>query len=294
MTISDRYSAVDETNLQQAAAWDGEEGDEWTVHADRYDAACRRYDPHLINGAQLAAADRVLDVGCGTGLSSRDAAQVVVDGSVTGIDLSARMIAEARRRSTTMGLTNTRFIVGDAQTYPFRSAAFDAIISRFGAMFFGDPVAAFINLGHSLSHGGRLALLSWQALANNEWVLALRDTLAAGRALPEPPAGAPGPFGLAEPTDIHRILTTAGFDDIRLTEVREPMYLGADSDDAFSFVSGLGLTRGLLAGLDDHTRHAALEALRNRLDAHTTSDGVLLGATAWLLTARRTRSNRGN
>jgi SAM-dependent methyltransferase len=287
MTISAAYSAVDDTNLEQAAAWDGEEGDEWTVHADRYDAACRPYDPHLIAGAQIAAADRVLDVGCGTGISTRDAADIAVAGSATGIDLSARMLAEARRRSTATGLTNTRFVVGDAQVYPFDHTAFDVVISRFGAMFFGDPVTAFSNLARVLRTGGRLALLAWQELANNDWVIALRDTLAAGRSLPEPTTGTPGPFGLADPNNVHRVLTAAGFDDIELTEVRQPMYLGADGDDAFSFVSGLGLTRGLLGGLDDHTRHAALEALRNRLNTDATSDGVLLGAAGWLITARR-------
>ncbi len=98
MTTAARYSAVDETNLDQAAAWDGEEGDDWTVHADRYDAACRRYDPHLIDGADLTTTDRVLDVGCGTGISARDAARVAAAGNVTGRPLSARMIANAPTR----------------------------------------------------------------------------------------------------------------------------------------------------------------------------------------------------
>jgi SAM-dependent methyltransferase len=273
--------------LEQAAAWDGEEGDEWTVHADRYDAACRRYDPHLIDGAHLTAADLVLDVGCGTGISARDAAQVAVAGSVTGIDLSARMTAEARRRGSTTGLTNTRFVVGDAQVYPFDDAAFDVVVSRFGSMFFGDPVAAFTNLARASRKGGRLALLSWQELANNDWVLALRDTLAAGRSRREPPPRTPGPFGLADPNDVHRVLLAAGLDHVELAEVREPMYLGANGDDAMSFVVNLGLTRGLLAGLDNHTRRAALEALRTRLSTHETPDGVLLGAAGWLITAHR-------
>jgi SAM-dependent methyltransferase len=287
MTISATYSAVDDTNLEQAAAWDGEEGDEWTVHADRYDAASRRYDPYLIDGAHLSAADRVLDVGSGTGISTRDAARVAVAGTVTGIDLSARMTAEARRRSSTAGLTNTTFVMGDAQVYPFDRATFDVVVSRFGTMFFGDPGAAFINLARASRKGGRLALLSWQGLANNDWVLAIRDTLAAGRSLPEPPSGTPGPFGLADPNDVHRVLLAAGFNDVVLAEVREPMYLGANSDEAFSFAAGLGLTRGLLGGLDNHTRQTALDALRNRLSTHATPDGVLLGAAGWLITAHR-------
>lgn len=287
MTASASYSAVDETNLDQAAAWDGEEGDEWTVHADRYDAASRRYDPHLLEGADLTRTDRVLDVGCGTGISARDAAQLVVEGGVTGIDLSARMIAEARRRSAAAGLANTAFVVGDAQVYPFDSDAFDVVISRFGALFFGQPVAAFANLARALRRRGRVALLAWQGLARNDWVLALRESLAAGRSLPEPPAGAPGPFGLADPDDVHRVLADAGFVDIELSDVREPMFLGSDTDDAFSFVAGLGLTRGLTAGLDPETRDAALDTLRRRLARQETADGVLLNGAAWLITACR-------
>jgi SAM-dependent methyltransferase len=287
MTTAIPYSAVADTNLGQAAAWDGEEGDEWTEHADRYDAASRSYDPHLIAGARLSGTDRVLDVGCGTGISARDAARVAVAGTVTGVDLSARMIAEARRRSTAEGLANARFTVGDAQVYPFGHAAFDVVISRFGAMFFGDPVAAFTNLARALRDDGRLALLSWQGLASNDWVLVLRETLAAGRSLPEPSPGMPGPFGLADPDGIRRVLTAAGFDDVGIAEIREPMYLGADGDDAFSFVTGLGLTRGLLGGLDNPTRQAALEALRDLLNRHATPDGVLLGAAGWLVTAHR-------
>jgi SAM-dependent methyltransferase len=288
MTISaHQQSSVDVTKVEQASAWDGEEGDEWTVHADRYDAACRRYDPHLIDSAHLAAADHVLDVGCGTGLSSRDAALVAIAGHVTGVDLSARMVDEARRRSEAAGILNTTFVQGDAQVHPFKPAAFDVVISRFGAMFFGDPAAAFANIARAVRPGGRLTLLSWQELADNEWVLALRETLAAGRSLPEPPAGVPGPFGLAHPRDVRHVLGTAGFEEVDLTSVREPMYLGTDSDDAFGFVSGLGLTRGLLAGLDDSAKQTALEKLRNRLAAHATPDGVLLGAAGWLITARR-------
>ena len=287
MTTAIPYGAVADTNLGQAAAWDGEEGDEWTENADRYDAASRSYDPHLIAGACLTGTDRILDVGCGTGISTRDAARAAVAGTVTGVDLSARMIAEARRRSTAEGLANARFTVGDAQVYPFGHAAFDVVISRFGAMFFGDPVAGFTNLARALRGGGRLALLSWQELARNDWVLALRETLAAGRSLPEPPPGTPGPFGLADPDGIRRVLTAAGFTDVELAEIREPMYLGADGDDAFSFVTGLGLARVLLGGLDNTTRQGALEALHDLLSAHATANGVLLDAAGWLVTAHR-------
>jgi len=273
-------------NVEQARAWQGEE-DHWAEHDERYNAAVRRYGLHLYHAAQIAAGDCVLDVGCGCGETTRDAARAAVSGSALGVDLSARMLARARERSRAEGLTNVRFEQADAQVYPFADQAFDVAISRFGATFFADPVAAFRNVGRALRPGGRLALLAWQELGKNEWLLALRGALAAGRTLPEPPAGAPGPFGLADADAARRILAEAGFAAVAFAEVREPVYLGASGDDAFGFVRTMGVTRGLLNELDDTARARALEALRTMLRAHESGEGVLLDSRAWLITARR-------
>jgi len=278
---------VDSLNTEQFRAWNGDDGNDWLVHADRYDVASGRYDPRLLAGAAITPADRVLDIGCGAGVSTRAAARVAVDGHATGIDLSGRLLGEARRRSEVAGLTNTTFIQGDAQVHAFAPEAFDVVISRFGVMFFGDPVAAFTNIGRAVRPGGRLALLAWQGLARNTWMRTVLETLAAGRALPGPPTGAPGPLGLADPDDVRRILAAAGFADVDLADEREPVNFGADADDAYAFVSALGVTRGLLRGLDERSRTAALDALRNQLVESATPDGVLLGAAAWLITARR-------
>jgi SAM-dependent methyltransferase len=273
-------------NVEQARAWQGEE-DHWAEHDERYNASARRHGLRLYRAADISAGERVLDVGCGCGETTRAAARAAVSGSALGVDLSARMLARARERSRAEGLTNVRFEQADAQVYPFADQAFDIAISRFGAMFFADPVAAFRNVGRALQPGGRLALLAWQEFGKNEWLLALRGALAAGRTLPEPPAGAPGPFGLADADAARRILAEAGFVTIDLAEVREPIYLGADGDDAFGFVSTMGFTRGLLNGLDDATAARALEALRATLAAHESGEGVLLDSRAWLITASR-------
>jgi SAM-dependent methyltransferase len=252
-------------NVDQAAAWDGEEGDHWTDHADRYDAAARRYDPLLLDAARISIDDHVLDIGCGCGVATRGAARLAASGTVLGVDLSRRMIHEARQRSV---------------------QAFDVAISRFGVMFFADPVAAFRNIARALRPGGRLALLSWQELAKNQWLLVLREALAVGRTLPEPPVGAPGPFGLADAQAVRRILAMARFDDVELQQLNEPVYLGANAEDAFSFLRGTGMTRGMLEELDEPTRARALDQLRTTLAAHETANGVLLDSCAWLITAR--------
>lgn len=278
---------VDARNAEMASAWNGEEGRDWAAQADRYDAASAAFDRSLLDGARITATDRVLDVGCGAGVSTRAAARAAPDGHATGIDLSAPLLAEARRRSAAAGLTNTTFVQGDAQVHPFEPGAYDVVVSRLGAMFFGDPVAAFTNLTRALRPGGGLALLAWQELARNEWLQVLRRTLAAGRPLPEPPAAAPGPFGLSDPGHVRRILAAAGFEAVDIAGVLGTVRLGADAEDAFDFVSRLGVARGLLGGLDEDARQAALAELRDELAAHATPEGVLLSASAWLVTARR-------
>ena len=174
-------------------------------------------------------------------------------GSVLGVDLSSRMLDDARRRSAEEGLTNVDFLQADAQVHPFEESTYDLAISEFGAMFFADPVEAFANIGRGLRHDGRIVLLAWQRFEDNEWLTAIFDACAAGRDLPTPQAGTPGPFGLADPDAITVIVRDAGFTDDELTSVTEPMWVGADAEEAWTFVSAMGLVRGLTDGLDHET-----------------------------------------
>ena len=166
---------IDVVNVDQAAAWDGHEGDVWTEQADRYDRASRRVWKRFVDAELVGRSDRVLDVGCGTGGPTRDIARVATDGLVTGIDLSTRMLELARRRSADEGLDNVTFVRGDAQVYPFEPHVLDVVMSSFGMMFFNDPVAAFTNVGGGLHPGGTLAVLAWRALKENDWLMSLRD-----------------------------------------------------------------------------------------------------------------------
>lgn len=240
-----------------------------------------------MDAAALSAEHHVLDVGCGNGQTTRDAARAAAAGSALGIDLSTAMVERARERARAEGLANVRFEPGDAQIFPFDEQAFDRAISRAGAMFFGDPVAAFSNIARALRPDGRLVLFVWQELAANEWVRCFAQALAAGRSLPQPPPGAPGPFSLADPDRVRTILGQASFTDVSLEAVGEPMYFGADAEDSFGFVSQMGFARGLLQDLDDAGREQALASLRATIAAHDTGEGVLFDSAAWLVTARR-------
>lgn len=274
-------------NVDQAAAWDGQEGEHWAEHAERYENATRRTWKRFLAAGLILERDDVLDIGCGTGKSTRDAARIAPAGSALGVDLSARMIAVARERSTAARLANVSFLQTDAQVHPFDFDTFDIAISSFGAMFFGDPVAAFANIARTVRPGGRLALLAWREMVRNEWVTALRGALAVGRTLPEPPPCAPGPFGLADPDWVRDILGSAGFDGVVFDEIDESIEFGTDAEDAFSFVRTFGIVQGLTQDLDDDIKAGALDALHAMLIAHDTDDGVLLGTSAWLITAHR-------
>ena len=151
-------------NTEQLAAWDGDEGAHWSTHEERYDAAARVYSELLVDLAAVEPDEQVLDLGCGCGTSTRDAARAAFDGAAVGIDLSSQMLDVARRRAAEEGLDNVSFVHGDAQVHEFPPAAFDVVISRFGAMFFADPVAAFANVGDAMRPGGRVALIAWQEL----------------------------------------------------------------------------------------------------------------------------------
>ena len=273
-------------NEQMAAAWDGPDGEHWATHATHYERASLRHWDRLVETVSIPITASVADVGCGTGRSTRDLARIATEGQVLGLDLSSRMLERGREVAAAEGLTNVSFEQGDAQVHPFQPAAFELVTSVFGAMFFGDPVAAFSNLRTGLRPGATLALLTWRELARNEWLYGLRTALAMGRELPEPPVGAPGPMGLADAGQVQQILTESGFVGVDLESVDEPMELGRDAEDAFAFVSTFGFTRGLLQDLDSDQAEVALGNVRRLIDERETPDGVLLGTSAWLVTAR--------
>lgn len=278
---------VDPTNAAAAQAWNGDDGAHWVANARIYDRSVVAYHRALLDAAGVNATDRVLDIGCGSGRTTRDAARQASEGEAVGIDVSAPLIDLARRLARDERVANARFVQADAQIHSFQPSSFDVAISRTGVMFFGDPRAAFTNIAQALRIGGRLALAVWQQVDRNEWFVAFRDAVLAGRAAPAPPAGAPGPFSLADPDHVHRLLTGAGFADVALVGMAARMWFGATADEAYEFVRTLGFTRWMLRDLDDGTRRRALAALRRTIDAHETSDGVTYASAAWIVTGVR-------
>jgi SAM-dependent methyltransferase len=277
--------AVHPANRDQLRSWDGDGGAYWAARAEYFERAVARYTPPFFAAAGIGSHDRVLDIGCGAGGTTREAARRAPAGGAVGVDLSSAMLEVARRSAEREGLGNVRFVQADAQVHPFPAGSFDVAISRTGAMFFADPVAAFSNIGRALVGGGRLVLLVWQTPAANEWIIEIAGALTPGRPLPTPPPGVPGPFSLADPDRVRTILGAAGFVEADVTGVAEPEWFGRDVDDAVSFIHGLA--GWMLEGQDDEARARALADLRRSAERHLTEDGVEFGSAAWLVTARR-------
>lgn len=273
---------VDPSNVEQLGAWDGDEGAFWAERADRFDDGVAAYRERFFAAAAIGATDTVLDVGCGAGQTTRDAARVASSGSVVGVDLSSRQVALARERAVREGVGNVTFLRADAQVHPFPAGRFDVAISRHGVMFFGDPVAAFTNVARALRVGGRLVLLTWQPSDRNEWVSAFRAAFAAGRELP---VRSPRPGSLSDPDEVRGLLGSAGFVDVAVTGVRAPMYFGRDVEDACGFVSDQ--FGWMMDGLGVDARARVLAGLRDDMAGHRTDRGVFYGSAAWLIEARR-------
>lgn len=249
-----------------------------------YDAELRRHNERFRTAVDVRPHERVLDIGCGTGQSTREAARVA--GSALGMDISAQMLEHARRISTEEGLRNVAYLRADAQLHPFPPAHFDVCISRFGTMFFADQVAAFSNIARALRPTARLVLLVWQARERNEWSMEIRRALA-GTAAPPLPAAGRDPFSLADPSTTERVLAASGFGEICFTDVPEPVYYGPDSASAYETVLRLYEPQDLLSTMDSAAADQARQRLRDTLAEHDTGDGVYFDSRAWIVTARR-------
>jgi len=251
-----------------------------------YDAELRRHNDVLRRACGIGLRDHVLDIGCGAGQTTRQAARSARQGSALGIVVSALAVERARELARAEGLRNVTFERADAQVWRFPQGRFDLAISRFGTMFFDDPVAAFANIRRALRPAGRLVMMVWQASERNEWDVAICQSLAPAEAPMALPAGGAGPFSLADPPAATEILEAAQFADITFTDVGEPVYYGPDVAAALDWVRGFTCTSEALKKLDPAAATRAARRLREAVAAHLSDDGVWFDSRAWIVTAR--------
>jgi len=280
---------VSETDFDERQFWD-RRADAWERRADSLDAFSSAYGVSVMDALGVERGERVLDVGCGPGTTVVElATRVGPDGEVVGVDISPAMVAAATRRAAAAGVRNVRFVVGDAQT-DVVGRDFDGAYSRFGVMFFADPVAAFANIGRSLRAGGRLACAVWGPLADNPWMfvptLAAGPVLKAELAIPAP--GQPGPFSLAERERVMTVLNEAGFDDITVERVEGSRLIattGAAND--VTTLLEVGPLGEAYEAADNRTRQAAIDAVLVAIEPYRDGDDFRLPGTALKITGCR-------
>jgi SAM-dependent methyltransferase len=277
-------------NAEQIRFWNETLGPRWVEQEAMLDAQIAPLGLAALERAKVQPGERAIDVGCGCGQTSLQLAERVgPSGAVLGIDVSAPMLARARARAA--GRPKLRFAQADAQTHRF-DEVFDLAFSRFGVMFFADPVAAFANLAGALRPGGRLAFVCWQAIDRNPWILAPMRAVAGIVPLPPPPApGSPGPFAFADPERVRGILETAGYSQVALEPEQGELAIGADRglEGAVEFMLEMGPVAAALreagpAGLA--ARGRAADAIREACAPFAMPEGVRAGYAAWIATAR--------
>jgi SAM-dependent methyltransferase len=276
-------------NREQIDYWNDNAGRKWVTLGDLLDLQLARLGEATMDQLGVGPGESVLDVGCGCGATTVELARRVgADGSVTGIDISTVMLERAAGRPLPEGAGRVAFVNADAQTAELGPAASDAVFSRFGVMFFADPVAAFANLRRALVPGGRIGFVCWQDVGANPWVRVPLLAVAPLVELPPPPEpGAPGPFAFADRQRVERILAEAGFDDIAFGDLAGELLVGGggDLERTVDFTLEIGPVSRVLADADDAVRERARAAVLAALAPHATGEGVRLGYAATLVTA---------
>jgi SAM-dependent methyltransferase len=273
-------------NRDAFEAWNGESGRRWVLDPERRDEFAAPVGVAMLDAAGLRPGEDVLDVGCGCGATTLAAAVAVgASGSAQGVDLSAPMLDVALRRLDATALRNVTFTRADAQTHRF-GATHDVAISRFGTMFFDDPVAAFTNVAASLRPGGRLCVATWQPLGANDWLTIPGAVLLRYGTFPEIEGGGPGMFAQSDPDVVRATLEAARFRDVEVERLQVTLRVGEDERDATEHLAELGPGRAILATIPEVDRPAALAAVAAALQAHMGADGVRLQAGVLLTRAR--------
>lgn len=269
----------------QREYWNSQVGDEWVRHADAIDGMLTELTAAAFDALCLEAGDSVVDIGCGGGATTLKAADLVgAEGRAVGVDISRPLLQLARQRAE--GRSNANFVEADAGAAAIAGAPFHAAFSRFGVMFFEDPVAAFANIRRQLAPDGRLVFACWRPFPENLWSAEPLAALAPILKEPLKPAdpNLPGPFALSDPDKVKRILDGAGWRDVSIARWDGNVKVGANAEDAAAFLLKIGPCARAMneQGLDPaDVRRLLLDFLRR----HEGPGGIQRPAASWIARA---------
>jgi len=273
-------------NRDQAALWNKASGEAWVDMQALLDRMLEPFERLVVDSGFPGEGGKVLDIGCGCGATTLAMARRLgASGRCTGLDISRPLIAAARKRAAAEGVKNASFVEGDAQTCALEEGRYDAVISRFGVMFFDDPVAAFANIRRHARPGAKLAFVAWRSPAENDFMTAA--VKAAAPFLPPMPApnpDAPGQFAFADATRLTSILATSGWSDVDLQRV--DVECRAGESDLMAYATRLGPVGLALRELDQATAENVTTALRSAFAPFVEGGFARFTAACWLASAR--------
>ena len=268
---------------EQAAFWNGPGGKGWLASYERIERHVSGFGDDAMAVANAKPGERVLDIGCGTGATTAELARKVApDGSVLGVDVSEPLIAAAKARNA----AGASFALGDAATWPFEASSADLLFSRFGVMFFADPVATFKNLHRALKPSGRLVFVCWRTPQENPWGLV--PFRAAAPHLPpieRPGPEDPGQYAFGDRARVERVLKGAGFGTPTFRPLDRPIFLGKDIDDTLDNLGRFGPLSRLFAEATPEQVARAKAAVAAGLAPHAGPAGIVLAGACWLVSA---------
>ena len=273
-----------ELAAEQAAYWNGPGGKGWLASIERIERGIGDFGTAALVAANARPGEKVIDVGCGTGGTTQALAQAVgPTGHVLGVDVSETLIGAARAQR----VANATFVVGDAAQHPFAPAGYDLVFSRFGVMFFGDPVAAFRNLQQALKPTGRLAFVCWRTPQENPWGLVpVRAAAPHLPPLPRPGPEEPGQYSFGDPARVERILKESGFGAVTLERLDVPIWMGADVAEVVANAGRFGPLARAFAEATPEQADKARAAIAEAIAPHQGAAGVVMPGACWLVTAR--------
>jgi SAM-dependent methyltransferase len=277
------------SNAAQIEFWNGPTGQRWTRLQKQIEDNLRPFTDAVLQSLAPQPGERIADIGCGAGDTTLALAERVQGhGFVLGVDVSRPLLQRATARAANTPEYPVRFVEADAAAHAFERGAFDALFSRFGVMFFADPAAAFANMRRALKPGGRLAFACWRDRRENPWVTlpvaAARQHLSE---MPPPPGpDEPGPFSFADSARIQRILTSAGFAEIKCEKFDPMLTYGDGARTAADYLTQMGPVGSVLQDHPEALRQRVADTLAGMLESKREPGDLRLAAAVWIVTAR--------
>ena len=274
-------------NQEQREFWSDIKGDLWVTLQPRIDTMLATFGDKALDTLNPQSGERILEIGCGTGTTTLALGERVgASGEILAADLSRPMLNKAIERANLCAEHSITFVEADAQVHNFPTAAFDAVYSRFGVMFFDSPVAAFRNIRKAVRPGGRMAYVCWADRKANPWIRIPAGAAKAFLDLPAPPPDdAPGQFSMENEHRVQQILHDAGWSDIGLERFTVDGSIGSNAADAASFITKMGPMSEPFALADSDTQNKTLQVIEKALTPYSNDSGVTLGFSTWIVSA---------